>query len=376
MNTPKKTSPITVVYGNTPDRMTELLLSTVSLASRIPQGASIGIKPNLVVARPASQGATTTPEIVEGIIRHLQDHGHTRISVLESAWVGDSTKRAYRNCGYEDISRKYNVPLIDLKDDDSVTIQAENRSYDICAAMQGIDFLINVPVLKGHCQTVMTGALKNLKGCIPDSEKRRYHSLGLHRPIADLNRIIRQDWIIMDALCGDLSFEEGGDPSTMHRIISAEDPVLLDSYCCTLLGVTPRQVPYIQKAADLGVGKLYDGDEVLELNNPDDSYHIPRMHRSFEHLVDQRDACSACYGALVRALMETDDQLFDQLQQLSRKLDAPAAAVGQAFNTGAWPFSRTLGIGSCTSSADMFVKGCPPTAEIIKKGIREFLGQQ
>ena len=42
-----------------------------------------------------------------------------------------------------------------------------------------MDRLINIPVLKGHCQTAMTCSLKNLKGCIPNKEKQRYHREGL-----------------------------------------------------------------------------------------------------------------------------------------------------------------------------------------------------
>ena len=45
--------------------------------------------------------------------------------------------------------------------------------------------MINLPVLKGHCQTLITCALKNNKGLIPNAEKRRFHTLGAassHRP--------------------------------------------------------------------------------------------------------------------------------------------------------------------------------------------------
>lgn len=40
----------------------------------------------------------------------------------------------------------------------------------ICdAAMDGA-FLINMPVLKGHCQTHVTSVLKNAKSVIPNAE--------------------------------------------------------------------------------------------------------------------------------------------------------------------------------------------------------------
>ena len=39
------------------------------------------------------------------------------------------------------------------------------RPMEICEKALDADFLINLPVLKGHCQTVMTCALENCKGC-------------------------------------------------------------------------------------------------------------------------------------------------------------------------------------------------------------------
>lgn len=58
---------------------------------------------------------------------------------------------------------------------------------NVCERAANIDFLINVPVLKGHCQTKITCALKNMKGLIPNTEKRHFHAMGLHEPIAHLN---------------------------------------------------------------------------------------------------------------------------------------------------------------------------------------------
>jgi hypothetical protein len=36
----------------------------------------------------------------------------------------------------------------------------------ICDQVMAVDYMINIPVQKGHCQTKMTCALKNMKGCI------------------------------------------------------------------------------------------------------------------------------------------------------------------------------------------------------------------
>ena len=117
-----------------------------------------------------------------------------------------------------------------------------------------MDFLINVPVMKGHCQTKITCALKNMKGLIPNTEKRHFHSMGLHKPIAHLNTGIHQDFIVVDNICGDLDFEDGGNPVVMNRIWTALDPVLVDAYVCQQLHYRVSDVPYVKLAGELGVG--------------------------------------------------------------------------------------------------------------------------
>lgn len=41
----------------------------------------------------------------------------------------------------------------------------------VCQKALEIEYMINLPVVKGHCQTKITCALKNCKGLIPNSEK-------------------------------------------------------------------------------------------------------------------------------------------------------------------------------------------------------------
>ena len=134
------------------------------------------------------------------------------------------------------------VPFVDLQRDTSRTYNAKGMQLRICdAAMDGA-FLINMPVLKGHCQTHVTCALKNAKSVIPNAEKRRFHTLGLHKPIAHLNTIVRWGFILVDNICGDLDFEEGGNPVTMNRILGCLDPVLCDSFVCQTMGYEIRKV--------------------------------------------------------------------------------------------------------------------------------------
>ena len=123
-------------------------------------------------------------------------------------------------------------------------------------------------MLKAHCQTKLTCALKNLKGCIPDSEKRRFHSQGLHRPIAALNVAIKTDLVVVDGMCGDLTFEEGGNPVPMNRIMVGYDPVLIDAYGAELIGLNPHSIKYITLAEEYGAGSTdVDKAEIIELGH-------------------------------------------------------------------------------------------------------------
>jgi uncharacterized protein (DUF362 family) len=311
----------------------------------------IGLKPNLVVSKPASSGATTHPEFCAGIIAFLQEKGFDRISILEGSWVGDRTEQAFKVCGYSDISKRYAVPLVDLQQDPSAVCKGSNGNYRICRSILELDRLINIPVLKGHCQTGMTCALKNLKGCIPNSEKRRYHREGLVQPIADLNEILRPDLILVDALEGDPGFEEGGNPFTLNLFMAALDPVLLDTYACSLLGLKTSQVPYIKKAALLGVGSeglsagtLHDLNKGEGLNSLQGS----QLAASLAGHIHEKGACSACFASLTQALKQMQEQ----------GLPLPGTInLGQGFK------KKTvdgLGVGDCLAGCSSFVPGCPP----------------
>ncbi len=347
-----------VIYGNTPKTMVQQLLGNLAIEREIPADAKIGIKPNLVVAKPATSGATTTPELVAGVIEYLQAKGFQNIVILEGSWVGDRTAAAFKACGYETLSRQYQVPLIDLQKDQAQVLAAKGMSIAVCRQVLQLDYLINMPVLKGHCQTLLTCALKNLKGCIPDSEKRKFHTMGLHKPIAHLNTVIKQDLIIVDGLMGDLNFEEGGNPVQMNRVIVGKDPVLVDAYAAALLGYELSEIPYLQIAAGLGIGNPdLTTARLVELNQ--DQYHPPlprsRKVQQLARHIHEKEACSACYGSLIHAL--------DRLERRGLLPELPEPVqIGQGYQGLC---NHGIGVGICTKGAAHHVGGCPPNGQEI-----------
>ena len=234
----------------------------------------------------------------------------------------------------------------------------------LCDRAAAADYIINMPVLKGHCQTLITCALKNNKGLLPNMEKRRFHTLGLHRPIAHLNTLIPDSFILVDNICGDLDFEEGGNPVVMNRVLGFLDPVLCDAYVCDCMGYSPDDVEYIRLAEALGVGSAdLSTANIIPLNEdclPDRKMEMPRRVRTLAAYTAPKDACSACYGSLIYAL----DRLSDA-GLLRRNLPPVSIGLGYKDKTG------EIGVGSCTSCHQKHLKGCPPKAADIADFLRE-----
>jgi len=371
-----KKNELFILYGRDYKEMAKHLLQCAGLDRMIPaKDTLIGIKPNLVSAVPASEGATTHPEVVAGIIEYLQERGYSNLVILESSWVGDVTQRAIEVCGYDRLCRRYGVPFWDLQEDKGIETACGGMKLHICERAAQIGFLINVPVLKGHCQTKMTCALKNMKGLIPGSEKRRFHRMGLHDPIGHLAAGIRQDFILVDSICGDLTLEDGGNPVQQDRLIASVDPVLCDAYACRVIGITPQDVPYMEIAQRLGAGcadlslaqiRVIRESEGEWITGGEDDAIVAKggfgRVCALADNVTEVESCSACYGELIPALARLEEEgLLDQLHE--------KICIGQGYRGK----NGVLGVGNCTSHFRHFQAGCPPTQAQMYTFLKDYI---
>ena len=168
----------------------------------------------------------------------------------------------------------------------------------------------------------------------------------------------------MDALEGDPNFEEGGNPFTLNLFMAALDPVLLDSFACSLLGLKTSDVPYIKKAAGLGVGsEIISADTIQSLNKGKGLDNLQRssLAASLSSHIHEKGACSACFSSLAQALK--------QMQEESLPLPE-TIRIGQGFKK---KISDGLGVGDCLSKCSSFVPGCPPEPSQIANYLRNSL---
>ncbi len=390
-----------IIEGTDYCRMTQDLLTEVNLEDLIgDKNKRVRIKPNILGPILPEEGATTHLEVVEGILKYLKSCDFTNVAVMEGSWVGDRTSDSISLLGYDSLCDKYEVPFIDMQKEPGVTVDCAGLELSIGKAAVETEFLINVPVLKGHCQTKVTCSMKNLKGLLPNPEKRRFHRMGLHDPIAHLSAGLHQDFILIDSICGDLVSEDGGHPVQQNRLVAALDPVLADSYASRVVGLDPSEIDYITEGQRIGLGSMdIEHAQIRYLQDQEYLANVPATESSAGQTVTIHDAvyresfpgvgtfaqnnnayrralslaekaeavdsCSACYAALLPALERLEeDGLLERLQE--------KICIGQSFKgcTG------KLGVGSCTAKFDHTVKGCPPKEEDMYQFLKNYLIQE
>lgn len=346
-------------HGTDAAALTRVLLETLRPETGLDTGMFIGIKPNLVVAKDWRSGATTNPAVCAAVIEFFQQRGFKNICIIESAWIGEDTNRAFRVCGYEELARRYGVELVDVKRDQYELCEYGGLKAEVSRRALAIDYLINLPLIKGHSQTKLTCALKNMKGLVSDKDKRRFHTLGLHQPIAYLNRMIAPQLTIADGTCADPGFEEGGRPVSLNTVVAGTDSVQIDAYAAGLIGRKPGDIGYIGIAEKIGLGSAdLSNTEIVHLGAGSATAVDGRneaLERAKAH-INAIDACSACQANLLSALIRLD-AIDDDL----------SVCVGQAFKGQ----KGRIGSGSCTAGFDFSVKGCPPRADQIYEALHQ-----
>ncbi len=238
----------------------------------VPRGASVGL---LVNSPFKNFGASVNPDITLAVIQLCRQAGCSDIRYLKEPHAG-YWQRSQRFAQFEDRIRQLNY----LGDDHRQVEITGGRVLDRVKVVEGLedcDVFINVAITKHHKGVQYTGLLKNMMGLCPFSTNSYFHwgtlKLGwyadlehLTQCIADLNLVRRPDLCIVDATeFITANGPWGPGPIKKHRsVLAGQDPVALDAYGCTLLGLSPKDVLMIPKAAAHGLGRMDPGGRHLK----------------------------------------------------------------------------------------------------------------
>ncbi len=225
------------------------------------RGKSVLVKPNMLAPHAPEKGVTTHPALVRAVVRRLKKAG-AKVMVGDNPGVGgygisektaratgilEAAEGAFVNLAENSVRRPISSKYLD-----AVTVSGEVFRADV---------VVNLPKLKTHGLTYLTGAVKNTFGYVVGGDKMRIHSKAVTpRKFAeaclDIYKIRPPELNIMDAVVA----MEGNGPSNgslrrVGRIFASGDAVALDAAMARLVGRGVSEIPFLELAREKGVGE-------------------------------------------------------------------------------------------------------------------------
>jgi len=343
-------------------------------------GSRVVIKPNLTADTELwQQGIVTNPFTVEGIIRWCQKAGPSEIAVAEATACGLDNKQAFRKNGFMEMAARTGAKIVDLYDEPFVSTPVKNGMatdrIEVAKRVLEADFLINVPTMKTHVATGVSLCLKNLKGALPEAEKRRSHFLGVNKFVTDLNSLVKPDLCVIDgtvAMEGDGPMQ--GTPVLLGLVVAGTDPMATDLAAARIMGFDPWQFKCFQYARDRGMGVFREEDSALsglsldEVKRPFRPASGPFPEVAGITLVDG-GACPGCLDGVRIALGRLKTAgLLEKVPPLTIVVGEKGSVTGE----------NDLVVGRCLKrhrGKKHYVPGCPAQIFVIADELREIAGQ-
>jgi len=251
---------IAVVKGGEPDALARKTLELLGGMGRfVKKGDNVIIKPNIGPAmRTYEYAATTNPWLVAAVVKLCFEAGAGKVRVMDKPFSG-SAESGFVNSGIREQVEKAGG-VIELMSrlkyvSTDIPLGRDIKQWDIYEDILKADVLINMPIAKQHGSSRLTLGMKNLMGTINSAQM--FH-MNIHQRIADLASRIRPTLTIVDAIrILTANGPTGGnlkDVKKLDTVIAGTDIVAVDSYCTSLFGLKPADVPYITIAAAMGLG--------------------------------------------------------------------------------------------------------------------------
>lgn len=225
------------------------------------------LKPNLLRKAAPENAVVTHPAVVSAAAELLLEEGYRKLSYGDSVGVGSMEKIA-EACGLTGEMKKLDIPMADFNECVIVDYPEGKmaKRFHMAKAVTETDALLNLSKMKTHQLERMTGAVKNMYGCIQGLHKAKGHTKysnaeSFARMLVDLNRYVRPRLCIMDGITAmEGNGPASGTPVDMGVILISADPVALDSVCCTLMNLKPDLVPTNVQGAKMGLGLWKESD--------------------------------------------------------------------------------------------------------------------
>ena len=222
------------------------------------------IKPNLVMKKAPDGAATTHPAAIEALILLLQAAECTDICLADSPggqYTELRLRSIYKECGMEELAKRtgiklnYDTTFTDVSNPNGSFSKSFTMIRPVCESEVIFDFC----KLKSHSLTRLSGAVKNLFGCIPGIQKFEMHArfsnvTDFSAMLTDLCSCVMEGRELI-AVCDAIYGMEGdgptaGEPKYIGALLSSKNPFALDVVSAWMIGA--ENVDTITKGAELG----------------------------------------------------------------------------------------------------------------------------
>lgn len=284
-------------------------------------GMKIAVKVNLVSAMKPERAAVTHPALVRELAAMLAERG-------AEVTVGDSpggiynrayVERVYSVCGMHSVCRESVRLNYNFAQSEADFPQARVLKHFIYTSwLDEADAIIDFCKLKTHGMMSLSAAVKNLFGVIPGTVKPEYHyKYPNHRDFADmlvdLCEYFRPRLSIVDGVVAmEGNGPTAGTPRHMGVLLAGSNPYELDLACAELIGLSRKDVPYLEAAYRRGLLTVgpeeLDTDGDLAAFKPDSFRHVQSRHNITSIAMDNGPLMGMLTGA-ARLVLKTRPQL-------------------------------------------------------------------
>lgn len=247
------------------------------------------IKPNVLgYYKENLDSIITHPNIIRSLLKYFKN-----AKVGESSFA--DTENNLRKAGYWKFKPYVfeEQKLVRVKDD---TLKIMKTFY-LPKIVKEADLVINVPKLKTHTLTKMTGAIKNLYGCIPGGVKQMLHKEAIGEKkfshlLVDIYYHVKPGLNIMDAiLCMEGEGPSAGKPKKINLLIGSKNAIALDVVASKIMGYKPEEILAVRDAVERGFGS-YDFQLI------GDFLHFPLSQTIFSLVIPSKTALTISLNLL------------------------------------------------------------------------------
>ncbi len=214
-------------------------------------------------------GCSTTPWQLEGVIQALHKLGHQDLIAAHNGTVVVDSFEGEENNKHKAVQDRYSLPTVHLDTPPNRWVDYKPKAemlvlddifpegIQIPEIFAGKD-IIQLPTMKTHVFTTMTGAMKNAFGGLLHRKRHWTHSV-IHETLVDLLAIQQEIHPGIFAVMDGTFAGDGPGPRAMRwhikdRILASADQVAIDAVAAHMMGFDPMGIKFIRLAHERGLG--------------------------------------------------------------------------------------------------------------------------